>query len=173
MVSFVCGGFVEGAVLGFAQARVLKQELPLLSVRGWTARTAVAASIAWLIGLAPSELHPVWQEWPPAVQLAAAIAGGLLLLCSLGLAQLPELRRHVAGSGWWVAGSAAAWFVGLGVFFAVATPLWEEGQPLALTVGIGACAGILMAASAALISGLVLARLLQAGNRGSLPSNTS
>ncbi|MHA7221955.1 hypothetical protein ACX80S_06490 [Arthrobacter sp. RHLT1-20] len=58
--------------------------------------------------------------------------------------------------------------MGLGVFFAVATPLWNEGQSRALIVGIGAAAGILMAASAALVSGLVMARLLNTrnGSRG-------
>ena len=167
MVSLAAAGVVEGAVLGFAQARLLKRRLPGLSVRNWTVRTAVAAPIAWLIGLAPSEFSAVWRPWPPALQIAVGITCALLLLCSLGLAQWPELRRHVAGSAWWIAGSAAAWCVGLGVFFAVATPLWNEGQSRALIVGIGAAAGILMAASAALVSGLVMARLLNTRN-GSL-----
>lgn len=153
-------GVVEGAVLGFAQARVLRRRLSRLSVTGWTIRTAVAAPIAWFIGMSPSQFAEQWLPWPLPLKLAVAIPGGLLLLCSLGLAQWPELRRHVAHSAWWLAGSAAAWCVGLGVFFAVAPPLWEPGQSTATVAAIGVGAGILMAASAALVGGLVLNRLL-------------
>jgi len=43
------------------------------------------------------------------------------------------LRRHVARAGRWVLITAAAWLGGLTVFLLVASPLWQEGQPLAVT----------------------------------------
>ncbi|WP_197515678.1 hypothetical protein [Arthrobacter sp. U41] len=172
LVSLGAAGVVEGAVLGFAQARVLKRRLPGLSVPGWTVRTAVAAPVAWLIGMSAGQYAEVWLAWPAAVQFLAGVAAALLLLCSLGLAQWPELRRHIPRSGWWIPGSAAAWCGGLAVFFAVAPPLWEAGQPPAVALGIGTGAGILMAATAALISGLVMARLLHVRPAG-VPAGTA
>ena len=157
-------GVAEGTVLGLAQAQVLKRQLPGLRVRSWTVRTAAGAALAWVIGLAPSTFAEQWQDWPAVLQLAVAVPGALLLLCSIGLAQWPELRRHVAHSGWWVTGSALAWCVGLGLFFAVAPPLWHPGQPPTTVIAIGVAAAILMAAGMALVTGLVMDRLL--ANRG-------
>lgn len=57
--------------------------------------------------------------------------------------------------------SAAAWGLGLGVFFGVATPLWQPGQPLPLVVLVGVLAGVLMAVSMAAATGLVLVLLLR------------
>lgn len=99
-------------MLGYAQARVLNGVLPRLSVRGWTARTALAAPVAWLIGVSAAGSSEVWLGWPAALQLAAGLPAARLLLGSLGLAQWPELRRHIPRSGWWPAGSAVAWCAG-------------------------------------------------------------
>ena len=158
--ALVAAGAVEGAVLGWAQAHVLRDAIPALSRAAWVGGTAVAAAFAWFIGLLPSTWTAVWSAWPTGLVVGAAAVAGTLLLASIGFAQWLELRRHLARSGWWILGSAAAWCVGLGVFFAVATPLWQPGQPLPLIVAIGVLAGILMAASMAAVSGLVLVRLL-------------
>ncbi|MDV8148135.1 hypothetical protein [Arthrobacter sp. B10-11] len=165
LVWLTLAGAAEGTVLGLAQAHVLKRALPGLRVRAWTVRTAAGASIAWLIGLSPSTFAVQWQAWPPVLQFAVAVPAALLLLCSIGLAQWPELRRHLPDSGWWVAGNAVAWCVGLGVFFAVATPLWQPGQPPTTVIAIGVAAAILMAAGMALVTGLVMGRLLAARER--------
>lgn len=161
MAWLVAAGVVEGTVLGLAQAHVLRSRLPGLSVTRWTIRTAAGAAIAWLLGLSPGTFADQWQPWPPALQLAVAVPGALLLLCSIGLAQWPELRRHLARSGRWVAGNALAWCVGLGLFFAVAPPLWQPGQPPTTVIAIGVAAAILMAAGMALVTGLVMKRLLR------------
>lgn len=155
-------GAAEGTALGLAQAHVLKRTLPGLRVRSWTVRTAAGAALAWLIGLSPSTFAGQWQAWPPVLQFAVAVPAALLLLCSIGLAQWPELRRNLPNGGWWVAGNAVAWCVGLGVFFAVAPPLWQPGQPPTTVIAIGVAAAILMAAGMALVTGLVMGRLLAA-----------
>jgi hypothetical protein len=59
-----------------------------------------------------------------------------------------------------VAGNALAWCVGLGLFFAVAPPLWQPGQPQTAVIAIGVAAAILMVAGMALVTGLVIGRLL-------------
>lgn len=161
MPALVAAGAVEGAVLGWSQARVLKRRIPALSEPRWIGGTAAAASLAWFIGLLPGGYPEVWQAWPLGAQVVAGALAGTILLCSIGFAQWLVLRRHLPRSGSWVPGSAAAWCVGLAVFFGVATPLWQPGQPLGLVVLIGVLAGVLMAVSMAAVSGLVLLRLLR------------
>ena len=51
---------------------------------------------------------------------------------------------------------------GLGTFMAIATPLWREGQPPVLIALIGLLAGLAMAFVMALVSGLALARIVEA-----------
>lgn len=162
---FVVAGAAEGAVLGWAQARVLAREIPALSVRRWIIGTSLAAAVAWLIGQSAGESGEVIARWPvPAVVAAAAVAGPLLL-GAIGFAQWLELRRHLRRSAWWIAGSAAAWLVGLAVFFSVAPPLWQSGQPTPLIVAIGVAGGVLMAVSMAAVSGAVMRGLLRQGVR--------
>lgn len=95
-----------------------------------------------------------------AARLAAGGLGATALLISIGLGQWFELRKHVAGAWRWIAGSAAAWAAGLGVFLAVATPLWQPGQEWWLATVIGMAAAMLMAASMALVTGVVMLRFL-------------
>lgn len=155
----VLAGFVEGAVLGWFEVHVLRSRLPDVSIRRWVLFTGAAAAGAWTLGLLPSA-DSAWQDWPAAAQIAAGTTAGVVLLASIGLAQWIELRHHVPRAWRWIAGSAAAWAAGLGVFMAVATLLWQPGQDLWLSALIGIWAAILMAVTMAVITGLVMARLL-------------
>ena len=87
--------------------------------------------------------------------------GSFLLLTSLGTAQWLELRHHVDGAWTWVPVTAGAWLLGLTVFMVIATPLWHEGQAVALAVTIGLVAAVAMAGCVALVTGLALTRLLR------------
>jgi len=49
---------------------------------------------------------------------------------------------------------------GFGVFMAVATPLWQPGQDLWLSAVIGIWGAVLMAVTMAVVTGLVMVRLL-------------
>jgi uncharacterized integral membrane protein len=159
--ALIIAGALEGAVLGWTQATVLRSRVPELSRPRWVGATAIGAAAAWFIGLLPAEWADVWQGWPVTGQVVAGAVAGAVLLASLGIAQWTELRRHRRSAGWWIAGSAAAWCAGLAVFFAVATPLWQPGQPAVLVLLIGVLAGILMALTMALFSGVVLVRILR------------
>ncbi|MEU2348476.1 hypothetical protein [Modestobacter sp. NPDC049651] len=152
-------GAGEGAVLGWSQARVLRRRLPDLPLETWTARTAAAAALAWLLGLLPSSTADVWRGWPTAGQVGAAAVGGTVLLLSLGTAQWSVLRWHVAHAGRWIGWTAAGWLAGLVVFTAVATPLWHPGQDPVLVTAIGVLAGLLMASSMAAVTGAGAVRL--------------
>ena len=155
----VLAGFVEGAVLGWFEVHVLRSRLPDVSIRRWVLFTGAAAAGAWTLGLLPSA-DSAWQDWPAAAQIAAGTTAGVVLLASIGLAQWIELRHHVPRAWRWIAGSAAAWGAGLGVFMAVATLLWQPGQDLWLSALIGIWAAVLMAVTMAVITGLVMAPLL-------------
>ncbi|MCC3655662.1 MULTISPECIES: hypothetical protein [Streptomyces] len=159
VTGLVAAGAVEGAVLGLAQARVLRRVWPRLDGGRWTAATAAAAAFAWLLGLLPSALHDAVADWPVPVLAALAAVAGPLLLVSVGTAQWWVLRRHVPRARRWIAGSAAGWLLGLLVFTALTSPLWRPGQPAPLVGLIGLLGGTAMAFTAAAVTGWVLVRL--------------
>lgn len=159
-VVMVAAGLVEGAVLGAAQSLVLAREFLGFSRSAWAVVTALGAGAAWFLGMLPSTTYPLWQDWSPAVLLPLGLVMGLALVSSIGFAQWLVLRRHVARSRTWVPVNALAWLVGLGLLFAVATPLWREGQSTAVVIGIGAVGAFVMALTVAVVTGLWLARLV-------------
>lgn len=156
-VALLTGGVLEGAVLGIAQAWVLRRVLPALDSRRWIGLTAGAALVAYAIALATiSTVGPA----PVLAKIIICTVGGLLLLVSIGSAQWLELRNHVDRAGVWIIWTAVAWLPALGVFFAIATPLWHAGQPIVISVLIGAVAGTAMAFVQAAITGVGLQRLV-------------
>jgi hypothetical protein len=160
LVVLVVAGAGEGAVLGWAQSRVLRRPLPDLRVSAWTVRTALAAAVAWLIGMLPSVLSDRWTRLPAVVVAALGVVAGGVLLASIGVAQWTVLRRHLRGSGWWIGWTALGWAAALVVFTLVATPLWRPGQSDVLVAAIGAVAGVLMAVTVAVVTGWGLIHLL-------------
>jgi hypothetical protein len=158
-------GAAEGAVLGWAQSSVLVSVLPDLSRRDWILRTAVAAVVAWAIGIGPSTWAAGLVDLPAAAIVVLAVPAGVVLLCSIGLAQWTVLRRHVPGAAWWIVWTAAAWIVALGVFAAVTTPLWQPGQSAVTVSLIGVLGGVLMAVAMAVVTGAGLRRLLAGTGR--------
>jgi hypothetical protein len=149
--ALAAAGAVEGAMLGWGQASVLHRALTDFPIRRWIVNTSVGAVVAYLLGMLPA-LTPT-----PAV--TAAIVG-LPLLLTIGVAQWLVLRGRQPWAGRWIAATAGAWLAGLAVFLTVATPLWWEGQPLVATIGVGVGAGVLMATTVALVTGLALRRFL-------------
>ncbi|MEZ0077145.1 hypothetical protein [Planotetraspora sp. GP83] len=128
--------------------------------RGWIAATAGAAVPAYLIGLVPSLYGESLSAWPPALFVATATILGGVLLASIGTAQWLILRRHIRHAARWIATTAAAWAVGLGIFMGFTMPLWQPGQPLAVIVAIAVAGGLLMAEATSAITGYAVRRLL-------------
>jgi hypothetical protein len=159
--ALLAAGAVEGGMLGWGQVSVLRRALPGVGRRHWIMATAVAAMLAYLIGLVPSTLAGSVGSWPLAIVVPGAVLLGAALLGSIGTAQWLILRRHVTGALGWIGTTALAWLIGLGVFLGFAMPLWQPGQPLALTIVIGVGGGLLMAATTSLITGGALRRLLR------------
>ena len=150
----VAAGAGEGAVLGWAQSRALRRDLPGLSTRSWTAATAAGAAVAWLVGMLPSTLHDLL---PAGVLLALAVPGGLVLLATIGVAQWTVLRRHVPGALTWIPANALGWLAGLVVVFA-AIGLAPSSPPLMVACSV--LGGLGMGLTVALVTGAFLVRLL-------------
>ncbi len=161
LLLMVLAGAGEGTVLGWAQSRVLRPLLPGLSMTAWTARTAAAAALAWLVGMAPSTLGAGFDDWSPGVRLAVGVPAAVLVLLSIGVAQWTVLRRVLPGSARWIGWTAAGWLAGLAVFVGVAPPLWHAGQGVVQVALVGALAGVGMAATMAAVTGWGLVRLLR------------
>jgi hypothetical protein len=159
--ALLVAGAVEGALLGGAQWWAVSTELTELAPARWVGLTAAGAVAAYAIGLLPSTFWETWSNWPTALVVPLFAVLGLALLTSIGTAQWLELRRHVAHSGQWIVGTAVAWLVALGVFVAISTPLWQEGQALGLRIAIGLLAGLAMAVSMAAVTGRVMLGLLR------------
>ncbi|PXY37008.1 hypothetical protein BA062_15165 [Prauserella flavalba] len=149
----LAAGAIEGTLLGLGQATVLRRALLALSRARWTVATALAAVVAYVLALGPF----TWAEDAPIPVLVLLGSG---VLASIGTAQWLVLRGHVPRAGRWIGVTALAWLAGLAVFLAVATPLWQPGQPTALIVAIGLGSGLLMAAAMSAVTGFGL-RLLR------------
>jgi hypothetical protein len=138
IAALAAAGSLEGAVLGWSQARVRCRPLRRLSPGCWVVNTSAAAALVWSIGMLPSTTPDFWSRWPVPLIVVVAVLG-LVLLCSVGTAQWLELRRHVSRAGRWVIATAAAWCAGLVAFSAVTSPLWQPGQRP--DVGVATTAG--------------------------------
>jgi hypothetical protein len=161
----VAAGAVEGALLGWAQATVLRHVVTGLDTGSWIRATALGAMLAYAMGMLPGLLFPQ----PVLVMIAVVAVAGTVLLCSIGTAQWLVLRRHRPHAAWWIPVTAGAWLVGLGVFLAIATPLWHPGQSVVLIAATGVLAGLVMAATVAAATGWAVLRLRTEG-RSDAPS---
>ena len=158
MALLVLAGVGEGTVLGWAQSRMLRRELPELRTGDWIRATAAGAAVAWAIGMLPSTFsRQLLELWPPLL-VALGVVAGVMLLASIGLTQWLVLRRHVDRSSSWVVANALAWIVGLAVVFA-AIGVAPGNSPVVI-VAFGVAGGLGMGLAVALVTGLFLVRLL-------------
>ena len=155
----VAAGAGEGAVLGFAQSRALRRDLPAVRPRAWVLATAAAAAVAWLAGMAPTASGELLDGLDTAELSALWAASVAVMLCSIGVAQALVLRRHVEGAATWVAANVLGWLAGLPLPF-LALALAPE-HPAALRAAIAVASGLLMGLTVALVTGAFLVRLLR------------
>lgn len=122
--------------------------------RRWVVATSIAAAVAWSLGILPSILN---MNWTAGTVVAAAI-GVLILLSSLPLGRYVVLRDHVRPSARWIPISMAAWLAGI-----VWTRLPSRGliSQVGALIFIYGIAGLCMAATVAMITGLGMIRLLR------------
>jgi hypothetical protein len=178
VVAVVLAGAFEGAIVGYAQWRVLRRPLPGLPARSWIVATVVGALVAWTLGMLPSTLmgmrgdaaaEPAISE---ATRLLLAAGMGAVAGPVLGVPQWLVLRRFVPRAGWWVAANAVAWGAGMPVIFLASGSL-PAAPSTALIAGavLAGCAGA--GAVVGAIHGVWLVALLRTGRTGDGPGQPS
>ncbi|HJV12960.1 MAG TPA: hypothetical protein VJ625_03630 [Propionibacteriaceae bacterium] len=155
-------GALEGALLGKAQSMTMTRlQLPAPITRLWPLATSVAALVAWSIGLIPASLERIsWSSWTAWI-LAAVLV--LVLLASIPTAQFMLLRTTVPTAGRWVRFNIVAWMLGLSWTF-VPPALVRPETPVISEVGVYFIAGVLMASTVALITGMCWLSWLKRGS---------
>jgi hypothetical protein len=156
LVALVLAGSVEGAVLGTAQADCLYRWRVLPTRRWWIVATSVGAAVAWSIGMLPSTFDFRWT----AETAVVAGVGGLTLLTSLPLAQHFVLRDHVRRPVLWIPINIAAWLLGIAWTLAP-SPMVDQSTPAGALILIYSIAGLCMAATVAVVTGMGMTRLAQ------------
>jgi hypothetical protein len=156
LVTMVLAGSVEGAVLGSAQADCLYRWRVLPVRRWWIIATSLGAAFAWSLGMLPSTLGGV--SWTARTAVAVGI-GGLMLLTSLPLAQYFVLRDHVERASLWIPINVAAWLLGI-AWTLLPSPWIDQSTSTGTLILVYSVAGLCMAATVAVVSGLGMSRLL-------------
>lgn len=157
----VLAGMVEGAVLGFAQWLALRRYIQSMAQREWVLATALAAGVAWALGMLPSTLGDL-ATINPAVLIGGGILLGAIFVVSIGFAQWLVLRRYIEKAGWWVLANAVAWPMGVAVPF-IGLALVPDGSPVMVWVVVGVMSGFLMGVVVGAITGVALVWLLRVG----------
>ena len=158
----VLAGMAEGVALGTGQWLVVRRVLPGTGYRAWILPTALAAGLAYVLGLAPNALGDLGAS--TGVVIAAWVVLGTLLLFTIGSAQWLVLRRHVRRSGLWVPANALAWLAGLPFPF-IAIAAVPDGSPVSAFGLAGILGGLLMGLAVGAVTGWALLRILQAQSR--------
>ncbi len=159
MAVAVVAGVVEGAVLGFAQWLVLRRAVRSMAWQEWVLVTALAAGVAYILGMTPSTLADS-TTLSPIVFVGIWIVLGALLVTSIGFGQWLVLRRYIRKSGWWVLANALAWPLGVAIPI-VGMMMVPDGSPVWLWVVVGIASGVLMGAVVGSITGVAMAWLLR------------
>ena len=163
LLLLVVAGGVEGAMLGAAQSTAILGR----PHRRWVGASSAGAAAAWLLGMLPSTLG---LPSAPSIRLTVVVVGAILMLLVLPCAQWMVVRR-TPRSLRWVGWNVLAWTLGLLWTFAP-SPFIDEYTPVAVLVGCYTLAGLLMAATVALVTASAAVRLLPAALAPPRPAPT-
>lgn len=157
-------GSVEGVLLALGQAaglRGTRGQVPLLP---WVTATAAGAALAWSLGMLPSTLMGVGVpvDVTQAATWALLAPGALMLLSAIPVAQWIVLRRTLPRAWRWIPLGMAAWLAGL-VFTLLPGPFVDATTPTPVLVISFVGAGVAMATTVAVLTGLGLRGILAAG----------
>jgi hypothetical protein len=139
-VPALAGGLLSGIVIGAAQWLALRDRLP--DAAWWIPATAIAHAI----GLAVGSAMVGYQTGMAQLAIQGAVTG-----LALGIAQGLALRRSVPGWPWWTLAMPFLWALGWVVTTAAQVQVEQQFSNF----------GSLGALAFALLSGLLLSRLLR------------
>ncbi|HEY9641587.1 MAG TPA: hypothetical protein V6C57_13950 [Coleofasciculaceae cyanobacterium] len=159
-------GLLQGIVLGLAQWLVLRHYIQ--HVGKWVLVTAIAALIAWLIGIqaivimafSTSLNIDLTAGMRTTVLLREAFLLGAWVGGVMGFAQWLVLKAHIRRAVLWIMVNALAWALGLSVAFIGARLI--QSHPFNLkTALMGAITGLTMGAVVGAITGIALIWLVK------------
>lgn len=154
--AMILAGMCEGVVLGFGQSIGLGPAIPRTP---WILATAAGAAVAWSLGMLPSSLGGL-DFGSPWMIGAAAVLGSALLL-SIPTLQWLVLRGKGLRAALWIPVNVAAWAAGL-LWTLAPSPFIDEATPAPALFGVYLLAGLLMAATVAVLTGSAARRIVSA-----------
>lgn len=154
----VLAGACEGCLLGLGQSVGFGPTVPRAR---WILATTAGAAVAWSIGMLPSTLGGIDFASPGVLVLVAVLGSALLL--SIPTLQWLVLRRLVPyrRTAFWIPVNAGAWAVGLLWTFAP-SPFIDETTPVPVLFAVYPLAGLLMAATVAVLTGFAARHVVAA-----------
>jgi len=168
--AMVLAGAGEGVLLGFGQSIGFGSAVPRSP---WILATAAGAAAAWSIGMLPSSLGGIDFGSPWVIVLAAVL--GCVLLLSIPTLQWLVLRRKGRRTAFWIPVNAGAWAAGI-LWTLAPSPFIDETTPVPALFGVYLLAGLLMAATVAVLTGFAARRIAsdaaqyEAGQPGPKPA---
>jgi hypothetical protein len=173
LFAVVGGAMLEGGVVGWAQARVLREECQDLPPRRWVWATVLGAGLAWFLGMIPSTVMTVANTMTSSAEVSQPGTGTMLLLAAgmgsvlgpvLSLPQYFVLKAVVNRANRWIVANAVAWAVGMAVIFSGISSVPNDAS--ALRVGLTILPSFLAAgALVGAVHGPTLLRLLESQRR--------
>lgn len=151
--AMVLAGACEGVLLGFGQSIGFGSAVPRST---WMLATAAGAAAAWSIGMLPSSLGGIDIGSPWMIVLAAVL--GCVLLLSIPTLQWLVLRRKGLRTAFWIPVNAGAWAAGI-LWTLAPSPFIDETTPAPALFGAYLLAGLLMAATVAVLTGFAARRI--------------
>jgi hypothetical protein len=151
--ALVLAGACEGVLLGFGQSIGFGSAVPRPA---WMLATAAGAAAAWSIGMLPSSLGGIDFGSPWVIVLAAVL--GCVLLLSIPTIQWLVLRRKGLRTAFWIPVNAGAWAAGI-LWTLAPSPFIDETTPVPALFGVYLLAGLLMAATVAVLTGFAARRI--------------
>jgi hypothetical protein len=167
VAGLVVAGAMEGAVLGAAQARVVRAGLPGVRAGDWVLATAAAAALCWAAGMGGAALIGAYGTRAALLLVPVMVAA----LLSMGGLQALVLRPHVGGAGRWVWVTTGAWLVGV-MLPVAALSLWPAGWPVVTRAAVAVLAAVAMGATVGLLSAGTLARLVASRSHRTVPTGS-
>lgn len=161
--AMVLAGSCEGALLGFGQSIGFGRAVPRSP---WVLATAAGAAVAWSIGMLPSSLGGIDFGSPWVIVFTAVL--GCLLLLSIPTFQWSVLRRHGTRTAFWIPVNAGAWAAGI-LWTLAPSPYIDESTPVPVIFGAYLLAGLLMAATVAVLTGFAARRIASDAARNAPP----
>jgi hypothetical protein len=158
--AMLVAGACEGVLLGLGQSIGFGPAIPRAP---WILATALGAAAAWSIGMLPSSLGGIDFASPWVIVLTVML--GSALLVSIPTLQWVVLRRKGVRSAFWIPVNAGAWAAGVLWTFAP-SPFIDEATPAPALFGIYLLAGVLMAATVAVLTGSAAKRIALAAAAG-------